>query len=60
MNIEQMPQNEEIRKAMQEIARRRPGKNRLVYDRVSKTIVSISSTGVKTPIGITLQDGDNI
>ena len=36
-------QKEKIREAMQAIASRRPGRNKLVYDKTKKTIVAVSS-----------------
>ena len=43
-----MVEKREIDKAMQGIASRRPGKKRLVFDRATKTVVSVDSTGRKT------------
>jgi len=37
-------QKEMIKEAMQAIAQRKPGRTKLVYDKVRKTIVAVSST----------------
>ncbi len=54
------PIKQQIKEAMQEIALRRPGRTRLVYDRATKTIVAIDRSGMKAPSGlnITSQDAD--
>ena len=38
-----------MREAMQRIAKRRPGKRRLVYDREVRAIVAVDRAGRKTP-----------
>ena len=49
---------QEIAKTMQKIARRRPGNSRLVYDRDTKSIVSINRKGEKSPTPFTIQPED--
>lgn len=52
-------QKEKIREAMQAIATRRPGRNKLVYDKVKKTIVAVSSTEyTPTGLNITAEEAD--
>ncbi len=52
-------QKEMIKEAMQAIASRRPGRNKLVYDKTKKTIVAISSTDTTTPgLNITAEEAD--
>ncbi len=52
-------QKEKIREAMQAIALRRPGRNKLVYDKSKKTIVAISSSDTTTPgLNITAEEAD--
>jgi len=52
-------QKEKIREAMQAIASRRPGRNKLVYDKISKTIVAVSSTErMPTGLNITAEEAD--
>jgi len=52
-----------IREAMEVIAKRRPGRSRLVYDRATRTIVVVSQLGAKYPVHdlhIGLEDADMI
>ena len=52
-------QKERIREAMQAIAARRPGRNKLVYDRTRKTIVAVSSTDHTTRgLNISAEEAD--
>ncbi len=52
-------QKEQIREAMQAIASRRPGRNKLVYDKVKKTIVAVSSSDYTTTgLNITAEEAD--
>jgi len=52
-------QKEKIRAAMQAIASRRPGHNKLVYDKAKKTIVAVSSTDYTTTgLNITAEEAD--
>lgn len=52
-------QKEMIKEAMQAIAQRKPGRSKLVYDKVSKTIVAVSNTGyVPTGLNISSEDAD--
>ena len=56
-----MVQNQEsaIRDAMQAIAERRPGKNKLVYDKDRRTIVAVSSSSSQVRVlNITAEDAD--
>lgn len=50
-------QKEMIKEAMQAIAQRKPGRSRLVYDKASKTIVAVSSTGT-TAAGLNISSED--
>lgn len=50
-------QKEMIKEAMQAIAQRRPGRSKLVYDKASRTIVAVSSTG-KVPSGLNISSED--
>lgn len=45
-----------IQKAMRRIARRKPGRTRLVYDRATKTIMVVDRSGNKTPSGLIITD----
>ncbi len=52
-------QKEKIREAMQAIASRRPGRNKLVYDKARKTIVAVSSTdSMPRGLNITAEEAD--
>lgn len=52
-------QKEKIQEAMQAIATRRPGRNKLVYDKTRKTIVAVSSTDhTTTGLNITAEEAD--
>ena len=52
-------QKAKIREAMQAIASRRPGRNKLVYDKSKKTIVAVSSTGYTTTgLNISAEEAD--
>ena len=52
-------QKENIQEAMQAIATRRPGRNKLVYDKTRKTIVAVSSTDdTTTGLNITAEEAD--
>ncbi|MFH1729633.1 MAG: hypothetical protein ABIA04_14580 [Pseudomonadota bacterium] len=52
-------QKEKIREAMQAIAARRPGRNKLVYDKTKKTIVAVSSADSAAPgLNITAEEAD--
>ena len=52
-------QKEMIKEAMQAIAQRRPGRSKLVYDKASKTIVAVSSSGsVAAGLNISSEDAD--
>jgi len=52
-------QKEKIREAMQAIAARRPGRNKLVYDKTRKTIVAVSSTdNTTTGLNISAEEAD--
>lgn len=52
-------QKEKIREAMQAIALRRPGRNKLVYDKTRKTIIAVSSTDCTTTgLNITAEEAD--
>ncbi len=52
-------QKEKIGEAMQAIATRRPGRNKLVYDKTRKTIVAVSSTdSTTTGLNITAEEAD--
>lgn len=52
-------QQEMIKEAMQAIAQRRPGRSKLVYDKASKTIVAVSTTGTKgAGLNISSEDAD--
>lgn len=50
-------QKEKIREAMQAIAQRKPGQNRLVYDKATRTIVAVSS-GENKPSGLNISSED--
>ncbi len=50
-------QKEMIKEAMQAIAQRRPGKSKLVYDKVRKTIVAVS-TADQTAAGLNISSED--
>lgn len=41
-----------IRKTMTEIARRKPGRKKLVYDKSTRTIVQVSRDGKREDTGI--------
>jgi hypothetical protein len=52
-------QKDQIREAMQAIASRRPGRNKLVYDKAKKTIVAVSSSDYATTgLNITAEEAD--
>lgn len=52
-------QKEMIKEAMQAIAQRKPGNSKLVYDKVRKTIVAVSSTQqVAAGLNISSEDAD--
>lgn len=52
-------QKEQIREAMQSIAARRPGRNKLVYDKTKKTIVAVSTTDYTTTgLNISAEEAD--
>ena len=52
-------QKDQIREAMQAIASRRPGRNKLVYDKAKKTIVAVSSLDYSTTgLNITAEEAD--
>lgn len=52
-------QKEKIQEAMQAIAARRPGRNKLVYDKTRKTIVAVSSTdSTATGLNISAEEAD--
>ena len=52
-------QKDMISEAMQAIARRKPGRNRLVYDKTQRTIVAVSATGaIATGLNISAEDAD--
>jgi len=52
-------QKEKIREAMQSIAVRRPGRNKLVYDKTKKTIVAVSTTdSTATGLNISAEEAD--
>jgi hypothetical protein len=52
-------QKEMIKEAMQAIAQRRPGRSKLVYDKASKTIVAVSTTGtIVAGLNISSEDAD--
>ena len=52
-------QKQMIKEAMQAIAQRRPGRTKLVYDKVRKTIVAVSSTDqTVTGLNISSEDAD--
>jgi hypothetical protein len=52
-------QKEKIREAMQSIAVRRPGRNKLVYDKTKKTIVAVSTTdSTATGLSISAEEAD--
>ncbi len=52
-------QKEMIREAMQAIAKRRPGRSKLVYDKALRTIVAISTTDERvTGLNISSEDAD--
>ena len=53
-------QREMIKEAMQAVAARKPGRNKLVYDKVTRTIVAVSATS-QTRLGglnISAEDAD--
>lgn len=52
-------QKEKIQEAMQAIAARKPGRNKLVYDKTRKTIVAVSSTDYTTTgLNISAEEAD--
>jgi len=52
-------QKEQIREAMQSIAARRQGRNKLVYDKTRKTIVAVSTTDyTATGLNISAEEAD--
>jgi len=52
-------QKEMIKEAMQAISQRKPGRTKLVYDKGTKTIVAVSTTGyVPTGLNISSEDAD--
>ena len=52
-------QKEMIKEAMQAIAQRRPGRSKLVYDKTSKTIGAVSTSGsVAAGLNISSEDAD--
>ena len=52
-------QKEMIKEAMEAIAQRRQGRNKLVYDKNSRTIVAVSVTEQKTnALNISPEDAD--
>ena len=52
-------QKEKIQEAMQTIAARKPGRNKLVYDKTRKTIVAVSSTDyTATGLNISAEEAD--
>ncbi len=54
-------QKEMIKEAMQSIAKRRPGRSKLVYDKARKTIVAVSTTGETVSVSalnISSEDAD--
>src|SRR3989338_5563247 len=52
-------QKEMIKEAMQAIATRKPGKSKLVYDKVKRTIVAVSvAEQTTTGLNITAEDAD--
>lgn len=51
-------QAHEIKTVMQKIARRKPGKKKLVYDKATKRIVSVDSRGNKSPTPFTISPED--
>ena len=50
----------EINESMQEIASRRPGRKKLVYDRNLRAIVAVDQDGNKTPTGLTMREANII
>ena len=50
-------QKQMIKEAMQAIAQRRPGRTKLVYDKVRRTIVAVSSTD-QTVSGLNISSED--
>ena len=56
--VEEMTtQKEKIKEAMQAIAQRKPGRNRLVYDKTTRTIVAVS-LGEQKPSGLNISSED--
>ncbi len=52
-------QKEMLKEAMQDIAQRRPGRSKLIYDKARKTIVAISSNEQSvTGLNISSEDAD--
>lgn len=52
-------QKDQIREAMQAIASRRPGRNKLRYDKAKKTIVAVSSLDNQSiGLNITAEEAD--
>ena len=51
-------QKEKIKEAMTAIAQRRPGKNKLVYDKIKKTIVAVSSDDSSVSYGLNISSED--
>ena len=51
-----MNKQEQVKKAMTEIAKRKPGNKRLVYDKQLKQIVELSNNGEVKPTGLTMHD----
>lgn len=48
-----------IMAAMARIAKRRPGNSRLIYDKATKTIISVSRDGKKTKcLNVSNEDAD--
>ena len=56
IKTEQQPPSKAIKKAMQKIARRRPGKKKLVYDKATRTIIQVNQLGAKVGIGLRIMD----
>jgi len=50
-----------IKTLMEQIAKRRPGRSRLVYDKATRTIVCVNpQTGDKKPTGLIIHDDDSM
>ncbi len=47
-----------VSEAMQEIAKRRPGCKKLIYDRATRTIVAVDRRGTKESIGLNISTED--